>query len=152
MSKFFEVIKRGCFYAVILSFAIYAISGISGLVSTGMPWHRFLVVVAYGVIISFASWLNKILPFKSVYKLGINFLFNLVGFVLVYMVVVGIDNFNPARFFVLLALFTVCYVIITLLIKMIKRIPFRPKEATEQKASFKGKPEQVYRPRYSDEE
>ena len=151
MSKAFEILKRGALYAVIISFVVYVL-GFSTIASAGMPWHRFLTIVLYGILISFSQWLDSVLPLKNILKTIINFTIDLLGFVAVYLVVTGVDNFNVGRFFILLGFFTVCYVVIALVAKLFNKIMNTFAKSKPDTAPAPKKEEPVYRPRYTDEE
>ena len=153
MSKFFEIVKRGALYAVIISFLIYLVLGLSSIANVGMPWHRFLTIVVYGILISSSEWLNTILKLHPALKLAINFAINLAGFTAVYLIVTGVDNFNTSRFLVLIGLFTVCYALVLLITKLFKRgFGIFSKKESDDKVAAPKKEEPIYRPRYSDED
>lgn len=152
MFKAFEILKRGALYAVIISFAIYMLLGFSDIASAGMPWHRFLAIVLYGILISFSEWVSEVLPSKGAVKVAVNFVIDLVGFVAVYLVVTDFKNFNAGRFFILLGVFAVCYALVILIVKLFNQLLNLFTIDKSPAPTIQKKQEPAYRPRYTDEE
>ena len=149
MSKIFDLFKRGSFYTVVFSLLLYLGGYINTTGTPSMPWHRFLLVLAFGMIISFGEWLDDLLSTKLylIFRLMINYALVMAGFIFVFIALERGDS--PAKIFAAVAIFTVIYSVFALAKYLIdrlvfKKVPLAPAKKTPLK------PE--YRPLYSDED
>ena len=149
MSKIFDLFKRGSLYTVVFSLLIYLLGYINTIETPSMPWHRFLLILAFGMIISFGEWLDDLLSARLylIFRLMINYALVLAGFIFVFITLKRGDT--PAKIFAAVAVFTVIYAIFALGKYLIDRLVFKkvPLAPTKKTPT---KPE--YRPLYSDED
>ena len=150
MKTALNIITRGSLYATLISFLMFVLIGLSGVPDGGMYWHRFLLIVCYGILISFTQWITDVIPLKRVWRRVINFFTNLVLFFIAYIIIEASNGFNIGRALIFVGIFVVLYFAIILGATIVNRLI---KNKTDTESDFESKKsEQVYRPRYSDED
>lgn len=122
MKKFESFILRGCGFTILLALILYAFLAINGVLNQGIPILKFLLVFAYGLVISGAHELYASLPFGKAVRRMIHYLMILAGFLVLYFTSGAFPTVTPAKVFIAIILFSIFYTAIMLSISGIRRL------------------------------
>lgn len=150
MKKFENFLLRACGYVVLILSLCYAVVGISGSTESGIPWHRFLLILAYGLLISGCDTLFSALNFHKALKVAIHYIVLLSGFMVIFALAGNATN-NATRIFVAVVIFTFLYALIWLLTLGIRKLIFKVDIKIDSASTKPKKTKQKYHPIYSDD-
>lgn len=149
MKKVYDIVKRGSFYTILFTLFIYTIGALTQTPNASLPWHKFLLVLAFGLIISIGQFVDEILKFNSLIKILINYALVLSGFLLLYLNLT--ESITSAKVFAGVGVFTVFYAVVRVIKYLFDRFVLK-KPITQPESVKKSKPKPEYRPLYSDDD
>ena len=145
-------------YTVIIAVTFYVFSLISGLTNAEMTFLRFLLILAFGIIISGAEFILTIDRLPKIARYAIHFLALFAGFFAIFLSVRnegGDLQFSTATIFAALVIFAALYALVALICylvsKFILKLPASKNVASARKGketAAKGKNE-PYKNRFS---
>jgi hypothetical protein len=146
-------------YTVIIAITFYIFSLFGGLTNAEMTFLRFLLILAFGVIISGAEFIFTIERLPKILRYAIHFLALFVGFFVIFLSVRsegGDLQFSAATIFAALIIFAALYALIALVCylvsKLILKLPANAKEnAVEgRKSTAQNGKRKPYKNRFTD--
>ncbi len=129
-------------YTVIIAVTFYVFSLISGLVNAEMTFLRFLLIMAFGIIISGAEFILTIDRLPKIARYSIHFLALFAGFFAIFLSVRnegGDLQFSAATIFAALVIFAALYALIALICYLVSRFILKLPIASKPSTARKGK-------------
>lgn len=124
MKKIEKFLYHSAAYTVIISALFFLFAKAFSLADTSMSFGRYFLILMFGVIISASEFIFTIDRIPLPVKYLVHFVCLFLTFFLVFMNVKNADgasHFSATFVFSALAIFTVLYVIILLLSKLVKK-------------------------------
>ncbi len=145
MDKLKSFVLKSCTYTVLILALCYTFSGASNTSGVGIPWHRFLIVLGYGLLISASEMIYKITSLHKLLRLGVQYAVLLSGFMVVFVLNGNANGANPMKIFVAVMIFTLIYGIGWGIVLAVKRIMAKADKGGKKSPV---KPEKPGKPKY----
>ena len=150
MNAFKQFLLKASAYTVVILSAFYIYGGIAGITEHGISWHKYLLILGYGLLISTAEIISGILVKHRVLANLINYAVLLSGFIIIFVLSTNTTGSVATKIFIAVALFTVIYVLIRLCIYLIKKAISKSSIVKKQPVKPETKKKSAYRSLYGD--
>ena len=150
MNALKQFLLKASAYTVLILSVFYVFGAFSGITEHGISWHKYLLILGYGLLISAAEAISAMLTKHRVLANIINYTVLLSGFLIIFVLSTKTTGSIATKIFIAIALFTVLYVLARLCIFFIKKATDRADKGKKQfKSSTKDKAPK-YRSLYGD--
>lgn len=145
MNGFKDFLLKASAYTVIILSIFYVVGAFSGITEHGIPWHKYLLILGYGLLISAAELLVKLFPKRKMLGMLINYFALLIGFLVVF--VFSSETGSVAtKIFIAIALFTVVYAVVRVALMLVRKAI---EKANPGKKALKRLKEEKDKPKYT---
>lgn len=161
MKQLKEILLGGTGFASVIMILYYLIAnlviGATGGDAVEVSGGRFMMILAFGMLISVANYLYGIMSLNTAIRIIIHYALTLVGFALVFIVGQSMEGHNPGAYvFSRILIFTVFYFVFVGAAALVKHLVGKNKAqatSTARKSPAKQKhaktdTEEKYTPRY----
>lgn len=167
MKKLKEILLGGTGFATVIMILYYLIAnlviGATGGDAVEVSGGRFMMILAFGMLISVANYFYSIMSLNIAVRVIIHYALTLVGFALVFIVGQSMEGHNPGAYvFSRIIIFTAFYFVFAGAVALIKHLIGKDAQSTKNtgttkttgrkapaaQKSAKTKPEEAYTPRY----
>ena len=121
MSALKQFLMKASTYTVIILSVFYIFGAFSGITEHGISWHKYLLILGFGLLISAAELLSKLLAKHKVLANLINYAVLLSGFLIIFVLSTETTGSVATKIFIAIALFTVLYALVRLGIFLVKK-------------------------------
>ena len=145
MNGFKDFLLKASAYTVIILSVFYIVGAFSGITEHGISWHKYLLILGYGLLISASELLARLFPKRKILGILINYTALLLGFLVVF--IFSSETGSVAtKIFIAIALFTVIYAVVRVTAMLVKKAIDK---ANPGKKALKRLKEEKDRPKYT---
>ena len=150
MKKFQSIVLNSCFYTVLISIVILAITTLmSESGNLGISFTRYLVFFACGIAISLANFIFKLRTVHVAIRLALHYFALLAAFLIIFTTDGVLKLERISHFFVAVVVYSILYSVIFMIMYFIKRamdkIESKSKKTGKNQATTKQKYESRFK-------
>ncbi len=148
MKKIGNFLSEACSYTILMLCAVFLFAEVIGIDGTGISFVTFIVVLGYALLIATANVLKARISANKTVKLLMHYTLTLAGFIFLFSFLGNMENGAPTKIFVAIALFTVLYAAIFVLVWLIAKYVIKSEDTAP--TPHEEKPQSTYTSLYGD--
>ncbi len=121
MSQFKQFLMKASLYTVVILSVFYIFGAISGITEHGISWHKYLLILGYGLLISLSEMISGMMTGRKALGGIINYTVLLSGFLIIFVFSTKTTGSALTKAFVAIVLFSAVYALLKLVIYLIKK-------------------------------
>ena len=150
MKKIQSIVLNSCFYTVLISVVILAITTLmSENGNLGISFTRYLIFIACGVAISLANFILDLRAVHIAIRLALHYFALLVAFLIIFTTDGVLKLERPSHFFVAVIIYSILYILIFAIVYLAKRamgkLDSKSKNSSKKQSSTKQKYESRFK-------
>ena len=134
MEKVKSVLLNSSFYTVIISFVFFAFAELTGLSEARIDLFHFFIIFVFGMLIATVNLFLSTFNFNILLKKIIHFIVLFTAFLIVFINFGNVSNFGVSTVFVTLVIFSLTYIIASVIAWLIKKALNKSKSTTKKSA------------------
>jgi len=111
MRRFEKMLYRGAGYTILIMTFFYIFATLAKLESTSMGMGKFFLILAFGMIASFAELVYEIISMKKIFRCLFHYAVLLIAFGVIFITGDFFNITGPSSVFVAITVFTLIYIV-----------------------------------------